>query len=323
MTFITRRTLTAIALASLAATGVHAQDYPNKPIRLVIASAAGTGPDANAREIAGELTKALGQPVYVDNRPGASGIIGADLVAKAAPDGYTLFVGTNNVMAVLPHLYKKLPFNVEKDFAPVSLFGILNVGLVANPGVDAKDVPSLLEAIKAKPEAYNVATLGVGSFYHMTGEWFSQATGLKLNYIPYNSNSPYADLVSGQVQMIFDALPVAAGLVRTHKLKLLAITGSARHPAFPDTPTFAEAGLTSYAPVVWTGVFAPAGTPQKIIATLNAAMQKAVQNPVLKDRWSQTGGELKANTPAEFAAFAAASRDVWGQVILKSGVRLD
>jgi tripartite-type tricarboxylate transporter receptor subunit TctC len=320
-----RALMAALATAAMLAAGAApAQDaYPVKPIRLIVSSPAGSGPDVNAREMAAELTKALGQTVYVENRPGASGSIGADLAAKAAPDGYTLFVGTNNVMAVIPHLYRKLPFNVEKDFAPISLFGILHVGLVANAGVPANDVPRLLAAMKAKPDTFNVATLGVGSFYHMAGEWFGQASGQKLNFIPYNSNSPYADLISGQVQLIFDALPLAAGSIRAGKLKLLALTGKTRHPAFPNVPTFAEAGLADYEPVVWTGLFAPAGTPKAVIDKLNAGMHKAVQNPDLRERWSQTGGELRATTPVEFAEYAAKSRAAWGKAIRQTGVQLD
>jgi len=323
MTSITRRGLAALTLAVLAATGVQAQDYPSKPIRLVAPFAAGSGPDANAREIAGELTKILGQTVFVENRPGASSIIGTEAAAKAPPDGYTLVVGTTTSMSVLRHLYAKLPFNVEKDFAPVSLLGVLNTGLIAHPGTPFKTARELIAQAKAQPDSVMVATQGIGSYSHLSGEWFAAASASKLRFVPYNTSSPYSDLLAGQVNVMFDGLPAAAGNIRAGKLKLLAITGKTRHPTFPDVPTFAEAGLPDYAPLAWQGILAPAGTPQPIIDKLSAAMQKAVQNPQLAEKWRQYGGELKATTPAEFAAFIKADAAMWGQVVRQAGVKLD
>lgn len=323
MISITRRSLAAFTLALLAAAGAQAQDYPSKPIRLVAPFPAGSGPDANAREIAGELTKILGQTVFVENRPGASSIIGTEVGAKAAPDGYTLVVGTTTSMSVLRHLYSKLPFNVEKDFAPVSLLGVLNTGLVAHPSLPFKTARELVAQAKAQPDSVTVATQGIGSYSHLSGEWFGAAAGVKLKFVPYNTSSPYGDLLAGQVNLMFDGLPAAAGNIRGGKLKLLAITGKTRHPAFPEVPTFAEAGLPDYAPLAWQGILAPAGTPQPIIDKLAAAMQKAVQNPQLAEKWRQYGGELKATTPAEFAAFIKADAAMWGQVVRQAGVKLD
>lgn len=324
MRSITRRAgLAALSLALLAAAGAQAQDYPTKPIRLVAPFPAGSGPDANAREIAAELTKVLGQTVIVENRPGASSIIGTEVAAKAAPDGYTLVVGTTTSMSVLPHLYAKLPFNAERDFAPISLLGVLNTGLIAHPGVPFKTARELVAQAKAQPDSVTVATQGIGSYSHLSGEWFGAAAGVKLKFVPYNTSSPYGDLLAGQVSLMFDGLPAAAGNIRGGKLKLLAITGKARHPAFPDVPTFAEAGLPDYAPLAWQGLLAPAGTPQPIIDKLSAAMHKAVQNPQLAEKWRQYGGELKATTPAEFAAFIKADSAKWGQVVRQAGVKLD
>ena len=332
LTHIPRRTalaaLSSLTLALLAATGAtsaqaQAQDYPSKPIRLVAPFPAGSGPDANAREIAAELTKILGQTVFVENRPGASGIIGTDAAAKAAPDGYTLLVGTTSTLSVLPHLYSKLPFNAEKDFTPVSLLGVLNTGLIVTPSAPFKTVAELVAQSKANPGSITSATLGAGSYYHLAGEWFGFNSGIKLQFIPYGSTSPYSDLLAGQVQVMFDALPAAAGNIRVGKLKLLALTGKTRHPAFPDVPTFTEAGINDYTPVAWQGILAPAGTPKAIVDKLSAAMQKAAQNQPLAEKWRSYGGELKATTPAEFAAFIKTDAAKWGQVVRQAGVKLD
>lgn len=324
--FHRRTCLAAISLALLAATGataVQAQSYPTKPIRLVAPFPAGSGPDANAREIAAELTKILGQTVIVENRPGASSIIGTDVVAKAVPDGYTLLVGTTTSMSVLQHMYAKLPFNAERDFAPISLLGLLNTGLIAHPGTSFKTVQELIAQAKAQPDVVNVATQGIGSYSHLSGEWFGAGSGTQLKFVPYNTSSPYSDLLAGQMNIMFDGLPAAAGNIRAGKLRLLAITGKSRHPAFPDVPTFAEAGLPDYAPLAWQGLLAPAGTPAAILEKLSAAMLKATQNPVLAEKWRQYGGELKATTPAEFAAFIKADSAKWGQVVRQAGVKLD
>lgn len=313
----------ALALGLLAAFAAHAQDYPSKPIRLIAPFPAGSGPDANAREIAGELTKILGQTVIVENRPGASGQIGMEAAAKSAPDGYTLVVGTTSTMSVLQHLYTRLTFNAERDFVPVSLLGVLQTGLIANPGVPFTSVQDMVAQAKAKPDSITAATIGVGSYFHLAGEWFGHATGTQIKFVPYNTTSPYGDLIGGQVQVMFDALPAAAGNIRGGKLKLLALTGKTRHPSFPNVPTFAEAGLPDYTPVAWQGVLAPAGTPKAIVDKLSAAMFKATQNPQLAEKWRSYGGELRANSSAEFAAFIKEDAAKWGQVVRRAGVKLD
>lgn len=312
------------AAVALAPVWAQAQaDYPSKPVRIIAPFPAGSGPDANAREIAAELTRILGQSFFVENRPGASNIIGTEVAAKAPADGYSLYVGTTSSLSVVPHLYAKLPFNAEKDFAPVSLLGVLNTGLIATPGVPAADARALIAALKVKPESVTVATAGIGSYSHLSGVWFNSAAGVKTSLVPYNSNSPYTDLLAGQVQLMFDGLPAAAGNIRAGKLKLLAITGKERHPSFPEVPTFAEAGLADYAPIAWQGILAPAGTPRPILEKLSAAMQKACQSQELAKKWREYGGELRCNTPAEFAAFIQADRAMWGRVIREANVKLD
>lgn len=315
---------TAVALGAwLVGAGAAAQTYPSKPVRIIAPFPAGSGPDANAREIAAELSKILGQSFFVENRPGASNIIGTDVAAKAPADGYSLYIGTTSSLSVVPHLYSKLPFNAEKDFAPISLLGVLNTGLIATPGLPAKDARELMVQLKAKPDSVTVATQGIGSYSHLSAVWFNSVAGVKSNLVPYNSNSPYTDLLAGQIQLMFDGLPAAASNVQAGKLRLLAITGKERHPSFPNVPTFAEQGLTDYAPIAWQGLLAPAGTPAPILEKISAAMHKACQSPDLARKWREYGGELRCNTPAEFTAFIQADRAMWGKVIRDAQVKLD
>ena len=322
----TRRTgLAVLALAMISALPAFAQDYPNKPIRIIAPFPPGTGPDVNTREIAQELSKALGQPVVVENRPGASSMIGMEAGAKAAPDGYTLVMGSTSSMSVLPHTHgSKVPYKVDRDYVPISIVGLLNTALTAHAGLPEKNAKELIDRLKRQPGSVTAATSGVGSYSHLSGEWFASSAGVKMNFVPYNTTSPYADLAAGQVNVIFDALPAAIGNVRAGKLKILALTGKSRHPNFPDVPTFAEVGLPDYAPTAWIGLLAPAGTPAPVVAKLGEAMQKATsQNPELIARWRAIGGDLRAQTPAEFAAFLKQDDALWGAAIRKAGVKLD
>ena len=311
--------------ATLLAGPAQAQDYPNKPIRIIAPFPTGTGPDANTREIAAELSKVLGQPVVVENKPGASSMIGMAAAAAAAPDGYTLVMGSTTSMSVVPHLYNKVPYKADKDFVPISVVGLLNTALIANAGIKEHSAKELVARLKADPDAAVAATSGVGSYSHLAGEWFASGAGVKIRFIPYATTSPYTDLVGGQqVQLMFDALPAAIGNVKAGKLKVLALTGKTRHPKFPDVPTFAELGLVNYSPTAWIGLFAPAGTPKPIVDKLADAMQKAAgQNPALIEKWQSYGGELKAMTPEAFAAFLKEDNALWGQAIANTGVKLD
>jgi len=323
--FSSRLGLAVLAIGLLSALPIFAQDYPNKPIKIIAPFPPGTGPDANTREIAQELTKVLGQSVVVENRPGAPTMIGMEVGAKAAPDGYTLVMGSTTSMSVVPHTYSsKVPYKVERDYVPISIVGLLNTALTANSNLPEKNAKELIERLKKQPGSITAATSGIGSYSHLAGEWFASSAGVKIDFVPYNTTSPYSDLVAGQVNIIFDALPAAIGNVRAGKLKILALTGKTRHPNFPDIPTFAEAGLPDYAPTAWIGLFAPAGTPAPIIAKLGEAMQKAAaQNPELISRWRSFGGDLKAQTPAEFSAFLKQDDALWGPAIRKAGVKLD
>jgi tripartite-type tricarboxylate transporter receptor subunit TctC len=313
-----------VSLALAGASLAHAQaDYPSKPVRIIAPFPVGSGPDANTREMASELTRILGQTFIVENRPGASTIIGSEIASKAANDGYSLYIGTTSALSAVPHLYSKLPFNAERDFAPISLLGVLNTGLIAASSVKANDLKGLLETLKAQPEAIATATQGIGSYSHLSAVWFNSAAGVRTTLVPYASNSPYADLLASQIQLMFDGLPAAAGSIRAGKLKLLAITGKERHPSFPDTPTFAESGLPDYAPIAWQGLLAPAGTPGAILDKLSAAMAKVCQSQELARKWREYGGELRCNTPEEFATFIKSDRAMWGKVVKEANIKLD
>ncbi|HMW23361.1 MAG TPA: tripartite tricarboxylate transporter substrate binding protein, partial [Burkholderiaceae bacterium] len=218
--------LALLATLGVAATGgAAAQEYPSKPLKIIAPFPAGTGPDANTREIAAELAKVLGQAVVVENKPGASTTIGMAAGAAAAPDGYTLVMGSTTSMSVVPHLYNKVPYRHDKDFVPISIVGLLNTALTANASVKENNAKELIARLKADPNAVVAGTQGVGSYSHLAGEWFAAGAGVKLRFIPYATTSPYTDLVGGQVQLIFDALPAAIGNVRAGKLKILALTG--------------------------------------------------------------------------------------------------
>ncbi len=313
------------AAATLAGQPAVAQDYPNRPIRIIAPFPAGTGPDANTREIAAELAKVLGQPVVIENKPGASTQIGMAAGAAAAADGYTLVMGSTTSMSVVPHLYSKVSYRHDKDFAPISIVGLLNTALTASASVKESTARELIARLKTDPDSIVAATSGVGSYSHLAGEWFAAAAGVKIRFIPYATTSPYTDVLGGsQVQAIFDALPAAIGSVKAGKLKILALTGKTRHPNFPDVPTFAEAGISGYSPTAWIGLFAPAGTPKLVLDKLADAMQKAAkQNQALIEKWQSYGGELRAMTPEAFSAFLKEDHALWGQAISKAGIKLD
>ena len=300
-----------------------AQDYPNKAVRIIVPFPAGTGPDANARQIAAKMGPALGQAVVIENRPGAAGQIGTDYAAKSTPDGYTLYMGFTSTISIQPYVYSKLPYNAERDFAPVSLVGVLRTGMMAHPSVPAKDGRELIALAKAQPDLLNAATQGIGTYSHLSGEWFTNVSGAKMKFIAYNTNSPYADLMAGQVQLMFDGMPAAVGNIKAGKLKVLAISGATRHTNFPDVPTFTELGMAEFEPVAWLGLFAPAGTPQAILNKIGAAVAQGVKAPDFIEQWRSFGGDPVGSTPAEFSAFIKADQVRWKAVISRAGVKLD
>jgi tripartite-type tricarboxylate transporter receptor subunit TctC len=262
--------------------------------------------------------------VVVENRPGASNRIGMEAGAKATPDGYTLVVGTITSLCVLPYLYQSISYDVERDFAPVSMMGTLRYALLANPNVAVGNVKDLISQLKAKPNSLIVGNFGVGSGQHLAALWFEFSSGAKMQHVPYSTTAPFADLVGGQIHLLFDAVPASYGNVQAGRLKILALTGDTRHRAFPDVPTFVESGVPGYSPIAGPGLLAPASTPKAIVERLSAAVQKATgQNQTLIDKWHSNGGELKGSTPGEFHAFIKAESVKWLEVVRKANIKLD
>ena len=318
-----QKLILAIALAA-PAFGAQAQSYPNKPIRLVCPFPPGGAVDIASRATAHTLSQLLGQPVTVDNRPGAGGNIGAEITAKSAPDGYTLLMTTSGIMGINPALYSKIPFDSIKDFAPVSMLVSLNNVLVLNPSVPAKSVQEVIALAKAQPGKLTYASSGNGTSIHLSGELFKSMTGADMLHIPYKGSSPaVTDLLAGQVNMMFDNIPSSLPHIKAGKLRALAVTGSKRSQLLPDLPTIAEAGVAGYDSYVWFGIVAPAGTPPEIIAKLNAALVKTAATPEFRDRLTSQGYEVMSSTPEQMAASIRGEIDKWGKVVKASGAKVD
>jgi tripartite-type tricarboxylate transporter receptor subunit TctC len=314
----------ALAL-TLACTGAIAQSYPTRPIRLVVPYPPGGPLDIMARAIGQKLTEAWHQPVVVDNRAGAGGNIGADLVAKSPADGYTLLMGAVATHAINPSLYSKIPYDPVKDFAPVALVAQVPNILVVNPAVPAKTVRELIELARAKPGYLNFASGSTGSTGHLAGELFNTMAGVKMVHIPYKGAAPAtADLLAGQVQLMFDNLASALPNVKAGKLRALAVTTLARSPAMPDLPTIAESGLPGFDLTTWFGLMVPAGTPPEIVAKLNAEVVRALNANDMRERLEKMGAEPPANnTPEHFAAFIRAEAAKYARVVKDSGAKVD
>ncbi len=312
------------ALALAVAAGAQAPAYPTKPVRIVVPFPAGGATDILARAVAQKLTENWGQTFVVDNRPGAGGNIGSELVAKAAPDGYTLEMGTVGTHAINASLYAKMPYDHVKDFAPVILVaGVPNV-LVVNPAVPANSVQELIAYAKANPGKLNFASSGSGTSIHLSGELFKVMAGVQMTHIPYKGSAPaLADLLGGQVQLMFDNLPPSLPQIKAGKLRALAVTSTARAPALPDTPTIAESGLPGFEASSWFGLLAPAGTPPAIIAKLNAEIAKWLATPEAREQLAAIGANIAAGTPEDFARHIQAETAKWAKVVKESGAKVD
>ncbi len=321
---ITLRLFAALILV-LASAGAFSQAYPAKPIRLVVPYPAGGPLDIMARAIGQKLTEAWKQPVVVDNRAGAGGNIGADFVAKSAPDGYTLLMGAVATHAINPSLYSKIPYDPVRDFAPVALVAQVPNILVLNPAVPAKTVRELIALARSKPGYLNFGSGSTGSTGHLAGELFNTMAGVKMVHIPYKGAAPAtADLLGGQVHLMFDNLASALPNVKAGKLRALAVTTLARSEAIPELPTIAESGLPGFDLSTWFGLMVPAGTPPEIVARLNAEIVRALDAKDMRERLEKMGAEpLPNNTPEHFAAFIRAEAAKYAKVVKDSGARVD
>jgi tripartite-type tricarboxylate transporter receptor subunit TctC len=321
-----RRLLGGLALAATVATplGAFAQAYPAKPITIVVPFAAGGTTDILARVIGQALTKDLGQTVIVDNRAGAGGNIGAQFAAKSPADGYTLFMGTVGTHAINQSLYKKLPFDPIKDFAPLTRVAMVPNLLVANPVKPYKNVKELIAYAKANPGKVNFGSSGSGSSIHLSGELFKAMAKVDMVHVPYKGSAPaVTDLLGGQIDVMFDNMPSAIQHVRNGRLRPLAVTTARRSPELPDVPTVAEAGVPGYEATSWFGMFAPAATPAPVVARLNAALAKVLADPEVKKKLAEQGAEPYSEKPEQFAEFIRQETAKWSKVVKDSGASVD
>ncbi len=318
-----RRTIATLVMAGLTSVA-SAQGFPSKPIRLICPFPPGGAVDIASRAIAAELSKTLGQPVTVENRPGAGGNIGGQEAVRSAPDGYTLFMTTSGIQAINPLLYKKMPFDPMKDLAPVAALVSLSNVLVVHPSVKANSVAEVLALVRANPGAITYASSGSGTSIHMSAEMFKHMTGTSIVHVPYKGSAPaLTDLLGGQVQMMFDNVPSSLPHIKAGKLRALATTGATRDPALPDLPTVAEAGVPGYEAGVWFGLAVPAGTPRDIIAKLGAEALKGVKSPEFVKRMTELGYVIVGGNADQMASMQRTEQTRWAPVVKASGAVVD
>jgi tripartite-type tricarboxylate transporter receptor subunit TctC len=300
-----------------------AQDFPARTIRIIVAQAPGSSVDVLARVIAQKLTDAWGQQVVVDNRPGANGIIGLELTAKSKPDGYTLAMGVPSALTVNQYIYKDLPYDTLRDFAPVTQSSAITYVLVVNPSLPVKTVQELVAFARARPGRLNYSSAGVGNLMHLSAELFSQQTGVKMEHIPNKGETPAVlDAITGQVAVMFTTMPSVVPHIKSGRLRLVAVCSDKRSPTFADVPTTAEAGVPGVRISGWTGVIAPAGTPADVVNKLQREIARGLLAPDVKENLAAQGAEPVGSTPEQFTAFIKAEQAKWGKVIRESGIRL-
>ncbi|HYH42244.1 MAG TPA: tripartite tricarboxylate transporter substrate binding protein [Burkholderiales bacterium] len=313
--------LLAAAVVATHAGYSSAQNYPNRPVRIVVPFSPGGGNDIVARFAAQRMTEAFGQTAIVDNRPGAGSTVGTDVVAKSTPDGYTLLV-THNAIAINETLYPKLPYDAERDFAQVILVGSTTNTLVVNAKVAAKSTKELIALAKSKPGALNYSSTGAGGTSHLAMEYFKLATGTNLVHIPYKGTGPaLADLVGGQVQVMISALPGTIPFIQGKRLVALATTGAKRSAFLPELPTLAESGVPGYEFDTWYGLHAPAKVPKDVIAKLNATLGKSLSTPAVKEQLFKAGLEAEGGTPEAFRKFMVSEIQKMSKIIKASGAK--
>jgi tripartite-type tricarboxylate transporter receptor subunit TctC len=309
---------------ALAAGAASAQPYPAKPVRMIVAFPAGGGSDIVGRALAQELTQLLGQPIVVDNRGGAGGIIGTELGARAAPDGYTLTVGSSGGFAITPHLNPKLPYDPVKDFAPVGLFTRLTFVLDVHPSVPAKSVKALIALAQARPGRLNFGSSGQGATAHLATELFMSLTRVRMTHVPYKGAAPaMTGVIAGEVDVLFDSMPTTLPHARSGRVRTLAVTTLQRSALLPELPTLDEAGVKGYELASWFGLFAPAGTPRAIVERLNTSINTATQRPEMKERLLSQGAEPLSGTPEDLAAYLGRELDKYGKIIREAGVKAE
>jgi tripartite-type tricarboxylate transporter receptor subunit TctC len=315
--------LIALSLALFSAIAL-AQPYPSKPVRIIVPFGPGGNVDITARTVAPAMSEALGQPVVVENRPGAGSLVGAQAVHAAGPDGYTLMMGSNSSLSVAPNLYANWPYDPQKGIAPISNLQIVPFVLVVRNGLPAKSVAELLAAAKESPGRLSMASGGNGSSNHLVGELFQMLTGAKLSHVPYKGAGPaMVDLIGGQVDLLFDQASSTVPNVRSSKIRALAVTARARQAALPDTPTFAEAGVRDFEMDNFTGLVAPAGVPADAVAKLHAAALKALATPAVRERFASLGVQAVGSSPEQFAATIREDLARWAKVIKSAGIKIE
>jgi tripartite-type tricarboxylate transporter receptor subunit TctC len=301
-----------------------AAEYPDHPIRLIVPQAAGSATDTLARILGAELGREIGQQIIVDNRPGAALTLGLDLTAKATPDGYTIGMGPIGALAITRHLMAKMPFDIERDLVPVALVTRGHLLLAVTNSLPVNSVKELIAYAKANPGKLSNASSSTGSPGHLGGELFKYMTSTDIVHVPYRGGAPAInDLIAGRVQLMFESLNTMSAHAQSGSVRPLGVSGASRSPAFPDLPTIAEAGVPGYEAATWSGVVAPAGTPKPIIDTLNAAINRAVNSKLFKERFAQIGDEPAGGTPEEFAETIRKDSAKWGEVVRRAGVKLD
>jgi tripartite-type tricarboxylate transporter receptor subunit TctC len=320
-TMLSRRSFTLTLAASALAPAARAQDYPNRPIHLVVPFAAGGGADAVARIVAQRVSETIGQQVVVENRGGAAAIIGTEAVSKADPDGYTLVLGQSGPISINPALYKELRYDPVKSFAPITLTTSYPYILVVNAKLPAKTVQEFVALAKQKPDGLSFGTAGKGGANHLVTEMFSQKAGIKMVHVPYRGTAPaVTDLIAGNVQLVFSDVVSAMTNIQAGNLRALAVTSAERAAILPDVPTLAESGFPGFDAIGWHGILAPAGTPPAIIKRLHDEIVKGLKNPATAELMKKQGLKAVGNTPEEFAAFIKRDIALWGDVARRAGV---
>ena len=318
-----KQLLVTLMIAGAAVSGAHAQTYPDHPLRLVVPFATGGTSDILARFVAPPLWAALGQPVVVDNRPGAGSNVGNEIVAKAAPDGYTLLMATP-ALASNQALYGKLNYDPVAGFAPVTLVAEIPIALVVHPSMPTKTVKELIALAKAQPDKLNFGSSGNGGIGHLVGEMFKSATGVKMVHVPYKGNGPaLIDLMSAVLNLTFTDIAGGMPYIKAGKMRPLAITTKRRNTQLPEVPTMIEAGVPGFEASTWFAVFATGGTPQPVINRLNAEIVKSLQSPDMREKLTNLGCDVVGNKPEELAAFFRNEMSKWSKVIKESGAKID